>query len=117
AQAVFGPHGSAPDDVGTLTYCAGPALSAADELDITIKGRSAHGARPDLAVDPVVVAAEAVTALQTIRSRNVPPSAPSVITIGIVRGGQRRNIIPAEGEMQGTVRTFDPHVHDPPHRP
>jgi amidohydrolase len=111
-QAVFGLHASAHDDVGTITYCSGPALSAADELDITIKGKSAHGARPDLAVDPVVVAAEAVTALQTIRSRNVPPSAASVITIGIVRGGQRRNIIPAEVEMQGTVRTFDPKVQD-----
>ena len=111
-QAVFGLHASAHDDVGTLTYCSGPALSAADELDITIKGRSAHGARPDLAVDPVVVAAEAVTALQTIRSRNVPPTAAGVITIGVVRGGQRRNIIPAEVEMQGTVRTFDPKVQD-----
>jgi amidohydrolase len=111
-QAVFGLHASAHDDVGALTYCSGPALSAADDLDITIKGKSAHGARPDLAVDPVVVAAQAVNALQTIRSRNVPPNAPSVITIGIVRGGQRRNIIPADVEMQGTVRTYDPKVQD-----
>jgi amidohydrolase len=111
-QAVFGLHASAHDDVGSVTYCTGPALSAADDLDITIKGRSAHGARPDLAVDPVVVASQAVVALQTIRSRNVPPRAHSVITIGVLRGGQRRNIIPAEVELQGTVRTYDPKVQD-----
>jgi amidohydrolase len=111
-QAVFGLHASAHDDVGSVTYCPGPALSAADDLDITIKGKSAHGARPDLAVDPVVVASQAVTALQTIRSRNVPPRAHSVITIGVLRGGQRRNIIPAEVELLGTVRTYDPRVQD-----
>ncbi len=111
-QAVFGLHASAHDDVGTVTWCSGPALAAADALDVTIKGKPAHGARPELAVDPVVVAAQAVMALQTIHSRNVPPRAPSVITIGMIRGGQRRNIIPAEVELQGTIRTYDPHVQD-----
>jgi amidohydrolase len=111
-QAVFGLHASAQDDVGVITWRSGPILSAADELDVTIKGKPAHGARPELAVDPVVTAAEAVMALQTIRSRNVPPLAPSVLTIGLIRGGQRRNIIPAEVEMQGTIRTYDKDVQD-----
>jgi amidohydrolase len=111
-QAVFGLHASAQDDVGTITYCSGPAMAAADALDVTIKGRQAHGARPELAIDPVVIASQAVMALQTIHSRNVPPRAPTVLTIGMIRGGQRRNIIPAEVEMQGTVRTYDPKVQD-----
>jgi len=111
-QAVFGLHASAQDDVGVLTWRSGPLLSAADEMDVTIKGKAAHGARPELAIDPVVVAAQAVMALQTIRSRNVPPLAPSVLTIGLIRGGQRRNIIPAEVEMQGTIRTYDKDVQE-----
>jgi amidohydrolase len=111
-QAVFGLHASAHDDVGNVTWCSGPAMAAADALDVRIKGRPAHGARPELAIDPVVIAAQAVMALQTIHSRNVPPRAPSVITIGIIRGGQRRNIIPAEVELQGTIRTYDAQVQD-----
>ena len=111
-RAVFGLHASAHDAVGVLTYAPGPALSAADNLDIVIKGRGAHGARPDLAVDPIVVASELVMALQTIRSRNTPPLSASVVTIGMFHGGQRRNIIPAEVELQGTVRTYDPKVQD-----
>ena len=111
-QAVFGLHVSAHEDVGTIQWRSGPAMSASDELDITIKGRSAHAARPELSVDPVVVAAQAVMALQTIRSRNVPPLAPSVLTIGLIRGGQRRNIIPAEVQMQATVRTYDKDTQD-----
>jgi len=111
-QAVFGLHASAADEVGTITYHAGATLSAADELDIVIKGKPAHGARPDLAIDPVVIASQVILGLQTIRSRNVPPLAASVVTIGVVRGGQRRNIIPAEVELQGTVRSYDPQVQD-----
>jgi amidohydrolase len=111
-KAVFGLHASARDAVGEIRYAPGPALSAADNLDIVIKGRGAHGARPELAVDPIVVASEVVLALQTIRSRSTPPLSASVLTIGMFRGGQRRNIIPAEVEMQGTVRTYDPKVQD-----
>lgn len=111
-DAVFGLHASAHEPVGRVSYCPGPAMSAADSIRILIKGRQAHGARPDLAVDPIVMAAQAVTALQTIRSRNVPPLAASVLTIGVIRGGQRNNIIPAEVEMLGTVRTYDVAVQD-----
>lgn len=111
-KAVFGLHASAHDPVGVVTYAPGPALSAADNLNIVIKGRGAHGARPDLAVDPIVVASEVVMALQTIRSRSTPPLSASVVTIGMFRGGQRRNIIPGEVELQGTVRTYDPKVQD-----
>jgi amidohydrolase len=111
-KAVFGLHASAETPLGQIDYAPGAALSAADSLDIVIKGRQSHGARPDLAVDPIVAASEVVLAFQTIRSRSTPPLSASVVTIGILRGGQRRNIIPAEVELQGTVRTYDPKVQD-----
>ncbi len=111
-RAVFGLHTAGDVAVGVVNYAPGAALSAADSLDLVIKGRQAHGARPDLAIDPVVVASEVVMALQTVRSRSTSPLAPSVVTIGMIRGGQRRNIIPAQVEMQGTIRTYDAKVQD-----
>jgi amidohydrolase len=111
-KAVFGLHADAALPLGEVGYTPGPALSAADEADIVIKGRQAHGARPDLAVDPIVVAAEVIQAFQTIRSRSAPPLSAGVVTVGIVRGGHRRNIIPAEVELQATIRTYDAKVQD-----
>ena len=78
----------------------------------TIKGRQAHGAALHLSIDPVVMAAQAVTALQTIRSRNLSPLTPSVVTVGLIRGGTRFNIIPGDVHLEGTVRTYDPEVQD-----
>jgi amidohydrolase len=111
-SAVFGLHASAQAEVGRVTYTPGPTLAAADSFHIVIKGRGAHGARPELAIDPIVVASQAVLALQTIHSRNVRPLDPSVLTVGLIRGGQRQNIIPEEVEMRGTVRTYDGKVQD-----
>jgi amidohydrolase len=111
-QAVFGLHASGNDPVGRIGYRPGAMMAAADTVRIVIKGKQAHGARPELAVDPVVMAAQVVLALQTIHSRNVPPLQPSVVTIGIIRGGQRENIIPAEVELAGTVRSYDAGVQD-----
>jgi amidohydrolase len=111
-KAVFGLHVSGDTPLGQVDYSPGPALSAADDLDIVVKGRQSHGARPDLSIDPIVVASEIIMALQTVRSRSTPPLSASVLTIGMVRGGQRRNIIPAEVELHGTVRTYDPKVQD-----
>ncbi|MGH7567392.1 MAG: M20 metallopeptidase family protein [Gemmatimonadales bacterium] len=105
-SAVFGLHAAAALPVGKLGYTAGPALAASDHFRILVKGRQSHGATPELSVDPVVLAAQVVTALQTIRSRNLSPLEPSVVTVGIIRGGTRFNIIPGEVELQGTVRTF-----------
>lgn len=99
-------------DVGTLGYTPGPALAAVDHFRIDIKGRQAHGASPHLSVDPVVMASQVIMALQTIRSRNLSPLEPSVVTVGIVRGGTRFNIIPAEVHLEGTVRTYSEEVRD-----
>lgn len=110
--AIFGLHSFSEMEVGTVGFTSGPALAAVDHFSIDITGRQAHGAAPHLGVDPIVVAAEVVQALQTIRSRNLDPLQPSVITVGIIRGGQRFNIIPEEVHLEGTVRTYDPEVRD-----
>ena len=110
--AVFGLHTFAEMAVGTVGYTPGPALAAVDQFRIDIKGKQAHGAAPHLSVDPVVMASQVIMALQTIRSRNLHPLQPSVITVGIVRGGTRFNIIPDEVYLEGTVRTYDPDVRD-----
>jgi amidohydrolase len=111
-EAVLGLHTFAHMETGRIGYTPGPAMAAADRFVIRIKGRQSHGASPHLSIDPVVMASQAVLALQTIRSRNLSPFAPSVLTVGMIRGGERNNIIPEQVEMQGTVRTFDPAVQD-----
>jgi amidohydrolase len=110
--AVFGLHTKAQLDVGIIGYTPGPALAATDQFRVVIRGRQAHGAAPHLGIDPVVTAAQAVLALQTIRSRNLSPFEPSVVTVGIIRGGTRWNIIPGEVELHGTVRTYRVDVQD-----
>jgi amidohydrolase len=110
--AIFGLHAFAQMDVGTLGYRSGPMLAAVDHFRIDIHGRQSHGARPELSIDPVVTAAQAILALQTIRSRNLSPLEPSVITVGIVRGGTRFNIIPGDVHLEGTVRTYSADVRD-----
>jgi len=110
--AIFGLHTFAEMELGKVGYTEGPALAAVDHFQIEIQGKQAHGAAPHLSVDPVVMAAQTVMALQTIRSRNLNPLEPSVVTVGIVRGGTRFNIIPDAVHLEGTVRTYNPGVRD-----
>ena len=110
--AIFGLHTMWNMPVGTIGYTPGPALAAADQFTITITGQGAHGASPHLSADPVVIAAQVVTALQTIRSRNLSPMEPGVVTVGRIHGGTRWNIIPDEVELQGTVRTYSKDAQD-----
>ncbi len=111
-EAVFGLHTFSEMEVGKVGYTVGPAFAAVDHFRVEIHGAQSHGAAPHRGVDPIVMAAQAVTALQTIRSRNLSPLEPSVITVGIVRGGTRFNIIPASVHLEGTVRTYRPDVRD-----
>jgi amidohydrolase len=97
---------------GQIGYCLGPSSANSDRLRIIIKGKMAHGAAPHRSVDAVVVAAEAVTALQTIRSRATDTQDPLVLTIGSIHGGNRENIIAGEVELRGTVRTYSEKVQD-----
>jgi len=111
-SAVFALHTMAEMPVGQVGYTAGPTMAAAVEWRAVVRGRQAHGARPELSVDPIVTASQVVLALQTIHSRNVSPFAPSVLTVGIMRGGERLNIIPGEVQLEGTLRTYDAAVQD-----
>ena len=110
--AIFGLHSFAEMEVGKVGFTSGPALAAVDHFRVRILGLQAHGAAPHLGIDPIVMASQAVSAFQTIRSRNLPPLEPSVVTVGIIRGGTRFNIIPHVVEMEGTVRTYNPDVRD-----
>ncbi len=75
-----------------------------------IVGQHAHGARPELGIDPIVTAAQFIEALQTIRSRTFSGFEPGVVTVGTIHGGQRHNIIPGEVTLSGTIRTFRPEM-------
>ncbi len=105
--AIFGLH-AWPGHVGTIHYRSGGAMAAADALAIVVKGRQTHGSSPWGGVDPIVVAAQITLALQLIPSRQVDlTKAPAVVTIGMIQGGNRGNIIPDSVVMVGTIRTFD----------
>lgn len=92
--------------VGSVGVREGPLFAATDQFTIRVLGRGGHGAMPHLSVDPIPVAAQLITALQTIASREVSPFEPVVVTIGTVTGGTAFNVIPAVVEMQGTARSF-----------
>jgi hippurate hydrolase len=99
-------HDDARMPAGIVGYHAGPILTNADALNIRIFGRGGHGARPEATVDPIVIAARTVLALQTIVSREVSPFDPAVITVGSIHGGTKHNIIPDEVLLQLSVRSF-----------
>jgi len=105
ASAVFGFH-VWPESLGQVLFAPGNVTAAADSFTITVKGKSAHGARPQEGVDAIVIASEIVTALQTIVSRASDPTDPAVLTIGTIAGGSRRNIIADRVVLEGTVRTL-----------
>ncbi len=109
-SAIFGLH-VWPSALGSLSTRAGGFMAAADNLDIVVKGRQTHGSQPWSGVDPIVIAAQIVMGLQTVASRQIDvTSAPAVITIGMIQGGNRGNIIPDSVVMIGTIRTFDPEM-------
>jgi amidohydrolase len=104
-SAVFGFH-VWPENVGTVFFAPGNVTAASDTFTITVIGKSAHAARPHEGIDAVVIAAEIVTALQTVVSRASDPTDPAVLTIGTINGGTRRNIIAERVVLEGTVRTL-----------
>lgn len=96
-----------PDAAGTVAICPGFATANVDSIDITIFGRGGHGAWPQQTVDPIVIAAETVLALQTIVSRKIAPGVKAVVTVGSIHGGTKHNIIPDEVKLQLTVRSYE----------
>jgi amidohydrolase len=115
-QAIFGLHVTSRLPLGVIGYRPGPTMASADSLKITVLGRQTHGAMPWFGVDPVVTAAQVVLGLQTVVSRQTDLTRePAVVTIGVIKGGIRANIIPESVEMLGTIRTFDEPMRDDIH--
>src|SRR5580658_2764622 len=106
-DVVFGLHLVTGLPAGTLGYRPGPAHASADSFHITVRGRQTHGAMPWRGVDPIVIGAQVVSALQTIQSRQLDVNDPSVLTVGTFHSGMRANIIPERAELTGTLRTYD----------
>ncbi|HWF43308.1 MAG TPA: amidohydrolase [Candidatus Kapabacteria bacterium] len=113
---IFGLHVLSQADAGTVGFCPGEMMASADELYITIRGKSGHGARPHHAIDPVVVTAEVILGLQTLISRNLDPFAHGVISICSVHGGFAPNIIPNEIKLMGTLRSMSREWRDFAHK-
>ena len=106
--AIFGLHVISGIPAGMITYRSGPLMASADWLYITVKGKQTHGAWPWSGIDPVVTSAQIVTGLQNIVARQIDVSKePAVVTVATIHGGARKNIIPDQVEMTGTIRTFD----------
>ncbi len=105
-------HDSATLPAGQIGLTSGFALANSDRVDITIHGRGGHGSAPQTTVDPIVIAARTVLALQTIVSRENNPQDPAVVTVGSIHGGTRNNIIPDEVKLELTVRSYKPDVRD-----
>jgi len=111
-QELYGMHIWPGAAVGSFGIRAGPLLAAADRFTIEIKGKGAHAMAPHTSVDPVVVAAHTITALQTIASRSVDPLESVVVSTCMVRAGDAFNIIPETAMLAGTVRTLNERVRD-----
>ncbi len=105
-QRIFGLHVWSLLPTGTIGSKAGTFLAAAGELDIVIRGKGGHAAMPHLAIDPVTTAAQVITALQTIISRELDPLGSGVISITMVHGGAAYNVIPEEVRLHGTIRSL-----------
>lgn len=107
-DAIFGLHIGAGTDVGKIEYRPGGIMAAAQRFVIKVKGKQTHGSRPWGGIDPIVVSAQIINGLQTIVSRDTElTKEAAVISVGLIRGGVRNNIIPEEVEMIGTIRTLD----------
>lgn len=106
-DAVFGLHLWNGLPVGKIGVEGGPIMASVDRFEVVIKGVGSHGAYPHLGVDPIVAGSQVISALQTVVSRETPPLASVVVTVGRFQGGTAFNVIPSHAELSGTVRTID----------
>ena len=111
-ERVFGLHNWPNAPAGTFVWRDGPMMAATAKLYATIRGTGSHGAMPHEGNDPIVIAAQIVTALQSVVARNVEPMQAGVITIGAISGGDTFNVIPDSVTLRGTARWFKPEVGD-----
>lgn len=111
-DAVFAMHNMPGFPAGKLGFRAGPFMASADQVTVRVTGHGGHGAMPHKSVDPVVVCAAIVFALQTIVSRNVAPLDMAVITVGSIHAGEVSNVIPGEAHMKISVRALRAEVRE-----
>jgi hippurate hydrolase len=109
---VYAMHNHPTEEAGRLFFREGPYLASSDRVFITFRGKGGHGAMPHLAVDPTVVAAATVMALQTVVARNIDPLDSAVVTVGKLNTGQMYNIIPETAEMELSVRALNSEIRD-----
>jgi amidohydrolase len=105
-------HALGTVDVGKVHYWLGAAAASDSNFQISFHGKQAHAAFPQESIDPVVMAAEAVMELQTIRTRNIAPSDVAVLSVSTIHSGVRVNITPDLATLSGTIRTFDDNVDE-----
>jgi hippurate hydrolase len=106
---ALGSH-TAPLPVGVVSSSPGVRMAGTDQLDITFTGRGGHGSTPQMAIDPVLMSAQAVLAYQTIISRSIDPQAPAVLTVGAIDAGRDNNVIPGSATLMLNLRWFTPEV-------
>ncbi len=111
-QAVYGMHNWPGTAVGRFAVKAGPMLAATDTFEIIVTGKGGHAAMPHTVIDPIVTAANIVTALQTIASRNTHPVDSAVVSVTQIHAGDAWNVIPEQVLLRGTARSFKPAVRD-----
>lgn len=112
ADSVFGLHSFPILPEGSFAIRPGPMMAAFDVFNITLRGSGGHAAMPNLGRDPIVAAAQVITMLQTIVSRNTDPVEGAVISVTEIKGGSTYNVIPETVSMRGTTRHFQPHIQD-----
>jgi amidohydrolase len=115
-DVIFGLHIIAQTEVGTIEYRPGPLLAAVDVFRIEVRGKQTHGSTPWTGIDPIVTSAQIINSLQTVVSRNAELTKEgAVVSVGIMKGGVRSNIIPESAEMTGTIRTLDAEMRERVH--
>ena len=105
-------HVSADLPVGKVAYVPGWAMANVDSMDIIVKGIGGHGAYPHKTIDPIVLSAQLINNIQTIRSREISPLDAAVVTVGSIHGGTKHNIIPSEVTLQLTLRSYTDEVRN-----
>jgi len=115
-QAVLGQHVMPLIDAGKVGFRAGKYMASTDELYVTVKGKGGHGAQPQQNIDPVIITAHILTALQQVVSRFADPKSPSVLSFGKVIANGATNVIPNEVYLEGTFRTMDEKWRDEAHK-
>jgi hippurate hydrolase len=111
-EEVYGMHNFPGLPIGQFAIRPGPLMAAADRITIEIEGKGGHAARPQLAVDTILVGAQIISQIQSIVARNVDPVEAAVVSITVFQAGSTDNVIPQTARLRGTARSFVPKVRD-----